>query len=464
MKSLIMILVLFCYVINAQENFTLSWTGQHSGYVQAIAISPDGSKIYSGGDDKTVKAWNATNGNLLWTRTHDAKVNSIDVSSDGKYVVSASSDKSVRMWDAESGAQLWIMVDIDVVIAALFCSFDTRIMIANEDNQVKCLYADTGNVVWIGNHDSNLNTGVNFLSISSNGNFAVSGSDRFIKVWNITTQSQVMIASTASNVSTVYFNPDYSRVVSADWSGNVRIWNATTGASIATLGHSGIVYAARYSPDGSKIVSIGNNRTIKLWDVGTGQLLWMGNHNDVVVSVAFSPDGNRIATGSGSAESLIKIWNTTNGNLIWTSPAGQAGQTVSKIIFSPDGNKIFNANYQNNSIKCWTKVPTSIDDKQNMPTEFSLSQNYPNPFNPTTVISYQLPVNSWVTLKVYDLLGKEVKTLVNEYEQAGKYSVEFRVQNSELPSGIYFYRLTASNPSVGLGEVYSQTRKMMLLK
>lgn len=464
MKCLIITIVLFSSVINSQDNFSLLWTGQHAGYVNAIAVSSNGSRVFSGSYDKTVKAWNASNGNLLWSSPFDGRINSIDVSTDGKYVVAASSDKTVRMLDAESGAQLWIITDVDVVIASLFCSFDTRVMIANEDNQVKCLFADNGNVVWIGNHDSNLNTGVNFLSISSNGNFAASGSDRFIKVWNITTQLQVMIASTASNVSTVYFNPDYSRVISADWSGNVRIWNATTGTSIATMIHSGIVNAARYSPDGSKIVSIGNNRTVKLWDFGTGQQLWTGNHNDEVVSVAFSPDGTRIASGSGSAESLIKIWNTTNGNLIWTSPFGQAGQTVSKIIFSPDGNKIFNTNFQNNSIKCWTKVPTSVDNQQNIPTDFSLSQNYPNPFNPETIISYQLTVNSWITLKVYDTNGREVATLLNEYKQPGTYNCKWKIENGELPSGIYFYRLTASNSSVGSVQFFSQTKKLLLLK
>ena len=461
----ILLFLFAAYMLNiAQESYTLSWTGNHSGYVRTVAISSNGSKVFSGSDDKTVKAWNASNGSLLWSSPFDGRVNWIDVSLDGTRVVAASSDKTVRMLDAETGAQLWIMTDVDVVIAALFCSFDTRVMIADEDNLVKCLNAANGNVVWIGVHDTNFNSGINFLSISSNGNFAVSGSTQYIKVWNITTQLQVSIASIGSNVSTVYFNPDYSRVVSADWSGNVRIWNAATGASVTTMVHSGIVNAARYSPDGSKIVSIGNNRIVKLWDVGTGQQLWSGNHNDEVVSVTFSPDGSRIATGSGSAESLIRLWNTSNGNLIWTSPVGQAGQTVSKIIFSPDGNKIINANFQSNSIKCWTKVPTSVEHQGNIPFEFSLSQNYPNPFNPGTTIKYTIPnVGSrhastlqHVTLKVYDILGREVATLVDEYKLPGFYNCELRIENGELQSGIYLYNLRVGS--------FSQTKKMVYLK
>jgi hypothetical protein len=89
-----------------------------------------------------------------------------------------------------------------------------------------------------------------------------------------------------------------------------------------------------------------------------------------------------------------------------------------------------------------------------MPTEFRLSQNYPNPFNPNTVIGYQLPVSSNVTLKIYDVLGNEVATLVDEYKPAGKYEVEFDA--SSLTSGVYFYTLRTEN--------FFQTNKMILMK
>lgn len=89
-----------------------------------------------------------------------------------------------------------------------------------------------------------------------------------------------------------------------------------------------------------------------------------------------------------------------------------------------------------------------------VPVKFELFQNYPNPFNPKTVIIYQLPLSSDVTLKVYDLLGREVATLVDEYKPAGKYEAEFDA--SALPSGIYFYKLKA-------GE-YTAVKKMILIK
>jgi len=89
-----------------------------------------------------------------------------------------------------------------------------------------------------------------------------------------------------------------------------------------------------------------------------------------------------------------------------------------------------------------------------IPTEFSMSQNYPNPFNPATVINYQLSTDSKVKLVVYDLLGREIRNLVNEEKTAGKYTVNFFA--ADLPSGVYFYKLTAGS--------FTSTKKMMLVK
>lgn len=98
--------------------------------------------------------------------------------------------------------------------------------------------------------------------------------------------------------------------------------------------------------------------------------------------------------------------------------------------------------------------PTDISENNLSLQEFKLNQNYPNPFNPSTVISYQLPVSGMVTLKVYDILGNEVETLVEEEKPAGIHEVEFDA--SELTSGIYFYQMRVEN--------YSSTKKMFLLK
>ena len=99
-------------------------------------------------------------------------------------------------------------------------------------------------------------------------------------------------------------------------------------------------------------------------------------------------------------------------------------------------------------------IISGITPVLNMPDKYNLSQNYPNPFNPTTKIDYQIPNSGLVILKVYDLLGKEVATLINEVKQAGNYTVTFNA--SSLPSGTYFYRLEVGD--------YMDVKKMILLK
>lgn len=95
-----------------------------------------------------------------------------------------------------------------------------------------------------------------------------------------------------------------------------------------------------------------------------------------------------------------------------------------------------------------------VEVKIETPANFKLAQNFPNPFNPTTAISYQLPTSSYVTLKVYDGLGREVATLVNEMKEAGNYSVRFNA--CKISSGIYFYTINAGN--------FSDTKKLLLTK
>ena len=100
-------------------------------------------------------------------------------------------------------------------------------------------------------------------------------------------------------------------------------------------------------------------------------------------------------------------------------------------------------------------------------SEFRLEQNYPNPFNPVTVISYQLPAAGNVTLKVFDVLGNEVATLVDEYKPAGGYEVEFNIGRDSSPalaSGIYFYRLQVVDPEKSSVQGFIETKKMLLLK
>ncbi len=101
-----------------------------------------------------------------------------------------------------------------------------------------------------------------------------------------------------------------------------------------------------------------------------------------------------------------------------------------------------------------TSNQTSAKEELGIPDEYSLFQNYPNPFNPETVINYHLPVNSYITLKIFNVLGEEVATLLSQYQPAGKYTVNWNA--SSLNNGVYFYRLIAGP--------FVQTKKLILIK
>ena len=106
-----------------------------------------------------------------------------------------------------------------------------------------------------------------------------------------------------------------------------------------------------------------------------------------------------------------------------------------------------------------TGTVTDVQAPDAVPTSFELSQNYPNPFNPSTIINYALPKNSFVTLKIYNVLGEEVKTLVSQEMNAGNYAIEWDGANnngSKVASGVYIYRITAGN--------FVSVKKMLLMK
>jgi hypothetical protein len=150
---------------------------------------------------------------------------------------------------------------------------------------------------------------------------------------------------------------------------------------------------------------------------------------------------HKYVTGSAMRHGLIPYYWDINMGLFNRSTGAILDQGVLDAIMQGAG----------------TGDTTDISvDKINLyiPYEFRLEQNYPNPFNPSTLIGYQLPASIFVTLKVFDALGKEVDTLVNKYQNAGNYSVQFNASN--LPNGLYFYRLDTG--------IYHKTKKLLMLK
>lgn len=180
-----------------------------------------------------------------------------------------------------------------------------------------------------------------------------------------------------------------------------------------------------------------NSQTVELW---TSSFVPQYSENENwQVYTDFSTDTYILA--DGSVVTLTYAWNDELSvfNIVKYDSAGQQVYTIDPGSFAPGGN--------------------SPGNNENSVTEkFELKHNFPNPFNPVTMISYTIPEQSFVTLKVYDMMGREVAQLVSTTQNAGKYTKQFDA--GKLASGIYIYRLTATNSS----HRYEKTEKMTLIK
>lgn len=176
----------------------------------------------------------------------------------------------------------------------------------------------------------------------------------------------------------------------------------------------------------------------------------------------FNPDYvtrfNQWADAIGSSKVMIGVLNDDN-DLDFTTEVAQWQP--------PSGTKAGIMVYAANNLKSYTdsvfrslSVPvTDVNDENEIPQKFTLMQNYPNPFNPSTTIEYRIPQDGLVTLKVFDLLGNEIATLINKHMSAGNYSAKFN--GSEYSSGLYFARLTLRSQEVKL---FNKTIKMLMTK
>ena len=181
-------------------------------------------------------------------------------------------------------------------------------------------------------------------------------------------------------------------------------------------------------------------------------------------SIKQTIDGGYIIAGSTSTNpNVLLIKLTAFGDILWTKTFGgyynDEGYSVQQTTDNGFIITGYTKSYGSGGGDVWLiKTTPDISDVEpnagRIPSDFSLSQNYPNPFNPTTTITYKIPQPEFVSLKVYDILGREVATLVNEEKPAGSYELQF--EGRGLTSGIYFYQLKTG--------IFVETKKMVLLK
>ncbi|MCX7833034.1 MAG: T9SS type A sorting domain-containing protein [Ignavibacteria bacterium] len=270
--------------------------------------------------------------------------------------------------------------------------------------------------------------------------------------------------------------------------------------SIST-GTSGTIREMAISKSDPKVMYATSGSTIyRSTDRGyTFTNVTSGTPNRTITSINIHPDSSNVAIVTFSGFGAGKIYKTTNTGNSWFNVSGDLpdsptndgmfyypGFATSIMLVGMDIGVFMSSNYGTNWIELAQGLPNTVaihldynqlsgklrigthgrgvyelsgalnilSNKSGIPENYSLSQNYPNPFNPNTKIQFSIPKSEYVTLSVYDILGREIKNLVNKKLDAGNYEINFTAEN--LNSGVYFYKIVAGN--------YTESKKMLLVK
>ncbi len=213
------------------------------------------------------------------------------------------------------------------------------------------------------------------------------------------------------------------------------------------IGIDGYCFSITEHPNGNIFVGT-NNGVYRSTDAGDSWTKDVSGLTDGALSLAIHSDGSIFAGGYNSTARSNDLGQT------WVPfTSGMFNCRITDLAFG-SGDVLF-ASAENMGVYRTTSAVTSVDENESgVVNNFSLEQNYPNPFNPSTKIQYAISNKQFVQLKVYDVLGNEVATLVNEFKPAGSYEVNFNA--AKLSSGVYLYKLNAGS--------FIETKKMILLK
>jgi eukaryotic-like serine/threonine-protein kinase len=330
----------------------------HGGRVLCTAFSPDGRLLATGGDEKTIRFWDVTNGSQRATLTgHTARVTALAFAPDGQRLASAGADATVRIWETVTGRELQVLRAGTNCITALAITPDGGTLAAGEGavatgggNPTMRYqpWSESGMVVLWNTESfeqkqsfSAHGNGVVSLAFSRDGHSLISGGgDHSVKLHDCTT-GRMLAANTnfIGNVFGMALTPDGKELAVATWSphnedsGEIRILDAKTLEPRRVFSaDAGKVLCLSISPDGSKLASAGADLMARLWEFPRGvRLATFNGHNNTIASLAFAPDSRNLATADWYG--AVKLWSTE---------AGVVRQRIStrnsfSVAYSPDG-------------------------------------------------------------------------------------------------------------------------------
>ncbi len=470
-------LLLDCSLAQAPDTmWTKTFGGVESDWGNSVRQTNDSGYIITGfttsfgaGLDDVWLIKTDDSGDTLWTKTFGGSSNdrgySVQQTTDGGYIIAGMTESYgvnfYAVWLIKtdgSGDTLWtkILGSYADWSNSVMQTFDGGYIIAGKTSSFGNISGD----VWLIKTNDSGDTLWTKTYGGADGEAA----------WSVeqTTDSGYIIIATTQSFGAGLID---SWLIKTDDSGDT-LWTKTFGGisddwcgSVQQTTDGGYIICGRTESFGA-----GSNDGWLIKTDDSGNTLWTkiygGNSSDVLSSVQQTQDGGYIITGytesfgSGWQDGWL-IKTDESGDTLWTKSIGGSSQEFcSSVEQTQDGGYIITG-IKNTGVSAdvWliktTPDVSDVESKSNLiPSDLSLHQNYPNPFNPSTKISWQVPVGSHQTLKIYDVLGNNVATLVDEYKPAGSYTVEWSATG--LPSGIYFYQLRTDR--------MIETKKMILMK